>query len=118
MPINNPYAARLEEERRNLLRRKTGLKRFLEKAPFLISDSVDLRNSVRNCHNELRYIEREYERVCFALGRDPRPPVVRLNAPPVRSAAPRNEPHQQRRLNEVRRSIEGGPYLTRALSGR
>lgn len=32
---NNPYAARLEEERRSLLRRKTNIRKFFEKAHFL-----------------------------------------------------------------------------------
>jgi hypothetical protein len=78
MPINNPHIARLEEDRRHLLRQKANLKRYLERAAFSCSDGVELQRMVRDGNTQLRHLEREYERVCFALGRDPHPPTVRI----------------------------------------
>jgi hypothetical protein len=68
MPINNPYTQRLERERSDILRRKRNIESFL-KAPWSISDSVDRNNAIRDAQSHLRYLQREYEKVCHELGR-------------------------------------------------
>ena len=75
--VINPYATRLEEERRGLLRQKTNIKKFLEQAPFRM-DSTDLANARRNAAAQLTFLQREYEHVCFALGRSSDTRAIKL----------------------------------------
>jgi hypothetical protein len=77
MPINNPHRDRLEEERRGLLRQKTAIRKFLEQAPFRL-DSTDLAVARRDAAAQLSFLQREYEEICFQLGRNPDTRAVKL----------------------------------------
>jgi hypothetical protein len=73
----NPHQARLERERSDIMRRQRNVKSFLAN-PWRIIDSVDRNNMIRDAQSQLLYLEREYERVCYELGRNPYPSVVRV----------------------------------------
>jgi hypothetical protein len=76
MPTN-PHKLRLEDERRSILRQRTAILKFIEQAPFRM-DSTDLAVARRDAATRLTFLQREYERVCFALGRSSDTRAVKL----------------------------------------
>jgi hypothetical protein len=116
----NPYQRRLEAELDALRNRRVNIRNILDamaKGCRWGGDNYDQVIRRRELEIALRGTQPRWEELHYLLGRDLPGPAVRLNVPvstPRRGVVKINT-GQSRRLDHVRKVVESGGYLTRAM---
>jgi hypothetical protein len=132
----NVYRQRLEAELLHLTRKGIAIRNLLRTGRYGNGDALHQLAQARELRSELEHLDREKARLRHELGLpEPSPPVridpvavslAKIDAIRAETAArqaPRasvkiGTPLQNRRLADLRKRVEAGGYITRAMRGR
>jgi hypothetical protein len=119
----NPHQLRLEQELVALRSKRVAIRRTLDamaKGVRCGGDDYDQTIRARNLAMQFKATEARWNELHFLLNRDLPGPAVRLDVKPVatRGSLKFGTPMQNRRLADLRKTVEAGGYITRAMRGR